>query len=61
MLSSELDQIPGVGPKTSEALLKRFGSLEKIRTASLSELEELLGASKSQKIKEYLNISSGRE
>lgn len=61
MLSSELDQIPGIGPKTIETLLKKFGSLDKIRSASLSSLEEVVGASKSQKIRKYLKISSGGE
>lgn len=39
---SELDQIPGVGPKRKELLLKTFKSLTAISNASLSELERLL-------------------
>jgi excinuclease ABC subunit C len=39
---SELDQIPGIGPKRKEALLKHFGSLTAIREASLPELERIL-------------------
>jgi excinuclease ABC subunit C len=37
-LSSPLDEIPGVGPSRKRALLKRFGSLTKIRQAEANEL-----------------------
>ncbi len=39
---SELDAIPGIGPKRKEELLKTFKSLTAIRAASLPELERLL-------------------
>jgi excinuclease ABC subunit C len=38
-LASRLESIPGVGPARRKALLKAFGSIEAIRTASLEELE----------------------
>ena len=37
-LASPLDEIPGVGPSRKRALMKRFGSLTKIRQAEPSEL-----------------------
>jgi excinuclease ABC subunit C len=37
-LSSPLDEIPGVGPSRKRALMKRFGSLTKIRQAETAEL-----------------------
>ena len=37
-LSSELDQIPGVGEKRRNALLKAFRSVKAIRAASYEEL-----------------------
>ncbi|MBE0596053.1 MAG: excinuclease ABC subunit UvrC [Desulfuromonadales bacterium] len=37
-LSSPLEEVPGVGPRRRRALLKHFGSLKKIRQASLEEL-----------------------
>jgi excinuclease ABC subunit C len=37
-LSSPLDEIPGVGPSRKRALMKRFGSLTKIRQADVDEL-----------------------
>lgn len=39
---SELDTIPGIGPKRKQELLKTFKSLAAIRAASLEELERLL-------------------
>ena len=32
-LQSELDEIPGIGPKTKEQLLKKFKSLKRIKAA----------------------------
>ncbi|GEL13074.1 uvrC protein [Lapidilactobacillus concavus DSM 17758] len=40
-LSSRLETIQGVGPKTRTKLLKHFGSMKKIKDASLEELQEL--------------------
>lgn len=39
---SELDQIPGIGPKRKQELLKQFKSLTGIKAASLPELERIL-------------------
>lgn len=39
---SELDEIPGIGPKRKQELLKTFKSLVGIRAASLMELERIL-------------------
>lgn len=40
---SILDEIPGIGPKRKKALLKAFGSLQKIREATLEELAQVEG------------------
>ncbi|UMZ72643.1 excinuclease ABC subunit UvrC [Natranaerofaba carboxydovora] len=40
-LSSELDDVKGVGPKRKKALLLNFGSLDKLKEASLEELEKV--------------------
>ena len=39
---SELDTIPGIGPKRKQELLKQFKSLASIGQATLPELERLL-------------------
>jgi excinuclease ABC subunit C len=41
-LTSELSAIAGVGPRTQQRLLSHFGSLAKVREASLAQLEEVV-------------------
>ena len=45
---SELDSIPGIGKVKKQALLKKFGSVEKIKKASLEELIEINGINRKQ-------------
>jgi excinuclease ABC subunit C len=59
-LHSALDDIKGIGPKTAEALLRRFKSVKRIREASLQELEECVGTAKAKAIKEALNTPQER-
>ncbi len=40
-LKSELDQIPGIGPKKKQDLLKYFGSVAKIKSASKEDLAKV--------------------
>jgi excinuclease ABC subunit C len=42
-LASILDSIPGIGPTRRKALLKHFGSVDKIRQASTAELAAVKG------------------
>ena len=42
---SRLDEMPGLGPKRKAALLARFGSIQKLRQASVAELAEVAGVS----------------
>jgi excinuclease ABC subunit C len=42
-LRSALDDLPGVGPKRKRALLRAFGSLNGIRSASVDELAAVPG------------------
>jgi excinuclease ABC subunit C len=43
-LTSELHDVPGIGPKTVEKLLRTFGSLERVRQAPLEQLVSTVGA-----------------
>ena len=47
-LSSRLDYIKGIGPKTKEGLLQHFHSVQAVSTASLEALTEVLGQSKAR-------------
>ncbi|MCR5779781.1 MAG: excinuclease ABC subunit UvrC [Bacteroidaceae bacterium] len=53
-LKSELDIIPGVGPKSKQALLKAFKSVKRIREASIEELAAVVGKAKAEIIKTNL-------
>lgn len=52
----KLDEIPGIGPKRKAALLKHFGSLKKMREASVEALAAVPGMDRraAQKLKELL-------
>ena len=54
-ISSELDSIKGVGPKTKEILLKKLHSVKRIKEAELSQLTELIGESKAEVIYNYFH------
>jgi excinuclease ABC subunit C len=40
-----LDAIPGVGPKRKKELIRHFGTIKKIRAATIDELSEVTGIS----------------
>ncbi|AQX04010.1 excinuclease ABC subunit UvrC [Elizabethkingia meningoseptica] len=54
-IKSELEEIPGVGPKSIEVLLSKLKSVKRIRESSMETLEEILGKSKAKVIFEYFN------
>lgn len=43
MLKSELDELPGIGPVKKWALLKHFGSIAAVKSATLEELQRVKG------------------
>lgn len=53
-MASILDAIPGIGPARRKALLKHFGSVDKIRDASIEELKAVLPENAAHAIKAHL-------
>ena len=49
-IKTSLDNISGIGPKTSTLLLKRFGSVKNLMKADYKTVQELIGKSKAKKI-----------
>ena len=47
-LHSELDDIPGIGQKTRDLLMKHFKSVKKIKLADIQEITALLGSKKAE-------------
>jgi excinuclease ABC subunit C len=43
MLKNKLEQIKGIGPKSSEKIIKKFGSFDALKTANHYEIEKSLG------------------
>ena len=54
-IKSELDFIPGVGPKSMELLFSKLKSVKRIKESSQETLEEILGKSKGKTVWEYFN------
>ena len=56
MSKSALDEINGIGEKKKEALLKKFGSVDKIKSAKIEEIMTIKGINENlaRKIKENL-------
>jgi excinuclease ABC subunit C len=52
-LTSELDDIRGVGPKTVQKLLKTFGSSERVRAATETELAIVVGQAAARRVKAH--------
>ena len=57
MTKSELDDIEGIGKVKREALLKEFGTIEKIKSASIEDLTKVKGINKelAEKVKKSIN------
>ena len=53
-MASQLDAIPGIGPARRKSLLKHFGSMDKIREASIEELMAIVPKTAAQSIKAHL-------
>ena len=54
-LASILDLAPGIGEVRRKELLKKFGSLKKIKEASIEELEKVLPKDTAISLKKYLD------
>ena len=54
-ISSVLDNIEGIGEQRKKALIKKFGSVKKMRESSLEELESILPENTAKRLQEFLN------
>jgi excinuclease ABC subunit C len=55
---SELDAIPGVGPRTRQRLLEHFGSIRGIRQANPDALTAVVSAATAEKIRRHFEAES---
>jgi excinuclease ABC subunit C len=56
-LRSELDSVPGIGPRRRRALLTAFGSLAGVRRATREELEGVIGSKAAGAVLDYFAAS----
>ncbi len=56
-LTSELEKIEGVGPKTTKLLLSEFGSVARIKAASIEDIAALVGNQKAKLVSEGLHAN----
>jgi excinuclease ABC subunit C len=54
-IKSELTEINGIGSSTAQKLLKAFGSVEKLKNTDVKQIEDLVGQSKAQLLKNYFS------
>ncbi len=54
-IQSALTKIEGVGEKTTEKLLSHFGSIERIKQATIEDIAKIAGLDKAKKILDSLN------
>src|SRR5688572_2706764 len=57
-LRSQLDEVPGIGPRRRRALLRAFGSLAGVRRATREELETVVGAKTANAVIDYFARSA---
>ena len=54
-LKSELDDLNGIGPKTKTLLLNKLGSVKRVKSANLAELQQILGNKKGENLYSQLH------
>jgi excinuclease ABC subunit C len=57
ILATELDEIPGVGSRTVQKLLREFGSVARVRLASVEDLSRIVSRPVAARIAEHLHGS----
>jgi excinuclease ABC subunit C len=57
---SVLDEFPGIGERRKQALLKKFGSVQRLRTATLEQIAEVpgFGGKAAEELKKFLEARS---
>jgi excinuclease ABC subunit C len=56
--TSQLDDVPGIGPATRKKLIKQFGSLSGVRQASIQELSAVIGSVKADALRQHLGLKA---
>ena len=57
-INSVLDDIPGIGPTTKKKLLRTFGSVRGVTTASEADIAAAIGAAKAKIVRQYIGADT---
>jgi len=60
-LTSELEQVDGIGSKTIAKLLREFGSLERVREAPAKDLAKVIGPAAARRLRDFYNLAAAAE
>jgi len=52
--ASDLEKIPGIGPKTRAKLIRKFGSIKNLKNISEKDITDLIGLAKSKLVINYI-------
>jgi excinuclease ABC subunit C len=55
-LVSSMDNIPGIGEKTMETLIKHFKSVKRLKLATEKDIEAVVGVSRAKKVIEFYKV-----
>jgi excinuclease ABC subunit C len=57
-LNSSMENIPGIGEKTMETLIKHFKSVKRLKLATEKEISDIIGLSKAKKITDFYKTNT---
>jgi excinuclease ABC subunit C len=60
-IKTTLLDIPGIGEQTARKLLRKFGSVTRLRQLEVNELAEVLSRTQAQRVYEHLRVAAGDE
>jgi len=58
-IKTTLLDIPGIGEQTARKLLRKFGSVTRLRQLEVSELAEVLSRTQAQRVYDHLQVAAG--
>ncbi|MGA8231400.1 MAG: excinuclease ABC subunit UvrC [Candidatus Acidiferrales bacterium] len=58
-IGTTLLEIPGIGEQTARKLLRKFGSVTRLRQLEVGELAEVLSRTQAQRVYEHLRVAAG--
>src|SRR5216684_2982462 len=58
-LQTGLENIPGIGPRTAQKLLRNFGSVAQLRSASIEQIAKVVPRGIAERVSSHLSSANG--